>query len=271
MSILDDSGNVTGTIQTGGSPFAMSWDGARLWVGDFGTTSKPGNTVTLYNPTGKKMNTYKVGTQPFSLSYDPDDNETWIALYGDDKVVAVDPHGKIVKTVDVSSDGHNPNTVLWASGQLWVTLAGSDTAPGDTVISIRADGTITGPFTAGKSPADLAWDDTDQFLFVANFLDNTVTALDASGSVVGTYQVGTGPAALAWDGTHLWVTLGSDNAVVAMDATGNIVTKISLDNSPNGITYDGQSYVWVVLQGTNTQPGNTIVQIDILAAGGGSV
>jgi YVTN family beta-propeller protein len=272
VSILDDSGNVTGTIQTGGSPFAMSWDGARLWVADFGTDKNPGNSVTLYDPSGKKMNTYKVGKQPFSLSYDADDNETWIALYGDDKVVAVDPRGKIVKTVDVSSDGHNPNTVLWANSQLWVTLGGSDTAPGHTVISIGADGTITGPFTVGQSPADLAWDDTDQFLFVANFLDNSVTALDAMGNVVGTYPVGNGPLALAWDGNHLWITLGSDNTVVAMDATGKIAAKIQLDNSPNGIVYDGQSNVWVAIQGTTDKPGNTIVQINIQAAGGsGSV
>ncbi len=269
VSILDDAGNVNGSIQTGGTPFAMSWDGARLWVADVGTTSKPGNMVTLYDQGGSKLNTYKVGAQPFSLSYDPDDNETWIALYGDDKVVAVDPHGKIVKTVDVSKDGHNPNTVLWVNGQLWVTLAGPDKTPGTTVISVSADGTITGPFTVGKSPADLAWDDTDQFLFVANYLDNTVTALDATGSVVGTYSVGNGPGAVAWDGTHLWVTLASDNAVVAMDATGNVLTKISLDNSPNGITYDGQSNVWVAIQGTTQQPGNTIVQINIQAADAG--
>ncbi|MHB8628568.1 MAG: hypothetical protein ACYDBJ_17780 [Aggregatilineales bacterium] len=269
VSILDGSGSVTGSIQTGGSPFAMSWDGARLWVADFGTTSKPGNTVTLYDQNGNKLNSYKVGKQPFSLTYDPDDNETWVALYGDDKVVAVDPHGKIVKTVDVSKAGHNPNTVLWVNGQLWVTLAGSDTAPGNTVISVSADGTITGPFTVGKSPADLAWDDTDQFLFVANYLDNTITTLDASGSLVGTYSIGNGPSAVAWDGTHLWVALGGDNAVAAMDSTGNILTKIPLDNSPNGITYDGQSNVWVALQGTTNHPGNTIVQINIQAVGGG--
>jgi YVTN family beta-propeller protein len=264
VSILDGEGTLTGTIKTGGAPFAMSWDGARLWVADFGTDQKPGNSVTLFDSTGKKLNTYKVGKQPISLSYDSDDLLTWIALYGDDKIVAVDAHGKIVHTVDVSDSGHNPNTVLWTSTQLWVTLQGTDQAPDNKVLNIDATGAILNTITVGQLPADLAWDDADQIVFVANNADGTITAINAAdGSIISTYKVGTSPSALAWDGTHLWATLATENTVAVLDKSGNIITKVPLDDIPNGITYDGLSSVWVALPGSVDHPGSTIVQIDI--------
>lgn len=266
VSILDDQGTVSDTIQTNGVPVAMVWDGARLWVADFGTDSKPGNTVTLYDAAGKKLSTIKVGKQPISMSYDPDHLLTWIALYGDDKIIAVDARGKIVHSIDVSSDGHNPNTVLWTSNQLWATLQGTDQAPDQTVLAIDlSSATITNTITVGSAPADLAWDDADQRLFVANNADGTITALAADGTVIGTYTVGTSPNALAWDGTTLWVTLGTENTVAALSKDGQILNKIPLDNIPNGITFDGQSSVWVCIQGSTNQPGSTIVRISINA------
>lgn len=266
VSILDGDGNATGTIKVGGVPFALAWDGARLWVADYGTTDKPGNTVSVFDAKGKKIGTYKVGTQPFSMSYDIADSQMWIALYGDNKIVSLDPKGKVVNTVDVSEAGHNPNTVLWAGTQLFATLSGTQDNVGNTVIAVGSDGSITGTFNVGKNPADLAWDDADQTLFVANYDDGTVTALDAEGNTIGTYKVGKNPGALAWDGEHLWVSLSGENAAAALDNKGKVLAKVALDNAPNGITSDGAGHVWVALQGTNDKPGNEIARINTATA-----
>ncbi len=264
VSILDEDGNPTGSIQTGGVPFTLAWDGARLWVADLGTTDKPGNTVSVFDPKGKKLGSYKVGSQPFSMSYDADDKLMWVAIYGENKVVALDPKGKIVSTFDVTESGEsgsNPNTVLWTGTELFVTLAGTDTNKGNTVLTLGSDGVMTGSFKVGQSPADLAWDDADQILYTANYDDDSVTALSAEGKTVGTYKVGKNPAALTWDGTHLWVSLAGENAVVALDKKGKVVAKAALSNSPNGITNDGMGHVWVALQGTNDSPGSEVIRI----------
>ncbi len=266
ISILDGDGNSTGSIKVGGTPFAMAWDGARLWVSDYGTTDKPGNSVSVFDAKGKKIGTYKVGGLPFSLSFDADSKLMWVALYADNKVVAVDAKGKVTTTVDVSEAGSNPNTVLWNGTQLFATLAGTQQDVGSTVIAIGTDGTITGTYIVGKNPADLAWDDTDQLLFVANYDDNTVTALDADGKSVGTYKVGKNPSALAWDGTNLWVSLSGDSAIVALSPKGKVLAKIPLSSAPNGVTYDGTSMLWVALQGTANSPGSEVARIEISTA-----
>ncbi len=265
VSILDGDGNLTNTIPVGGVPFAMAWDGARLWVSDLGTASKPGKSVTLFDSKGKKIATYRVGQQPFSLSYDPDDQKMWIALFDDNEVVGVDAKGKIVTTVDMNGTGNNPNTVLWAGGQLWVTLSG-DAKADNKVAIVDGSGTISGPFDVGQSPADLAWDEADGLLFVPNALDNTVTALDSTGKVKGTYPVGRDPIAVAWDGKALWVTLFDDKAVEAISPDGNKLTQIDLGISPNGIVYDGLGNVWIALQGTTDKPGNTVARVPVSLA-----
>ena len=266
VSILDGDGNVTGTITTGGAPQALAWDGTRLWVADFGTDQAPGNSVSVYSDTGKKVGTYKVGLNPLSMSYDPDNQRMWVALYGDDKVVALNLKGKIVSTIDVSGSGHSPNTVLWAGTQLWVTLQGALDKPDNKVLTIDTDGNITNTIEVGKQPVDFAWDDADQIMYVANYGDDTINALDATGKITGTYPVGKNPTALAWDGKHLWCTLDADKSVVVLDSTGQVLTTVALDDAPNGITFDTMSSMWVSLPGTTDKPGSSLARIDITSA-----
>ncbi|MCC7448867.1 MAG: YncE family protein [Anaerolineae bacterium] len=258
ISVLDADGNVTGTIKVGGVPFAMAWDGARLWVADLGTADTPGDSVSVFDAKGKKVGTFKVGSQPFSLSYDADNERMWIALYGENKIVAVDAQGEVVTSVDTDT---NPNTVLWTGDRLFATLAGNQDNIGSSVIAVDTDGNITGTFKVGKSPADLAWDKSGKTLYVANYDDGTITALNSAGKVTGTFKVGQNPSALAWDGSHLWVTLGGDKSVVALDKKGKQLAKVSLDSTPNGVTFDG-TYIWVANQGTGDEPGSTVTKID---------
>jgi YVTN family beta-propeller protein len=262
VSVLDGDGNKVSTIKVGGVPFAMAWDGKRLWVADLGTDAKPGDSVNVFDAKGKKAGTFKVGAQPFSLSYDADNKRMWIALYGENKIVSVDPKGEILSSIDTDT---NPNTVLWTGDVLWATLAGTQDKPGNQVLAIDTDSNITGTFKVGKSPADLAWNADDQILYVANYDDNNVMALGVDGKVKGTYKVGKGPGALAWDGTHLWVSLGGDSAVVALSNKGKVLAKVPVSPAPNGITFDG-THIWAANQGPSDKPGSTVTRIDVAGA-----
>jgi YVTN family beta-propeller protein len=259
VSVLDGDGNNTNTITTP-SPASIATDGTNIWVANTGTDTAPGNSVSVFTPAGKKVGTYTVGKEPYSMSYDPDDQLMWIALYADKKVVGVNSKGKVAATVTVTT---NPNTVLYAgSSVLWITLAGPWDTPNNTVMAINTqDKSTIGTLKVGKLPADLAWDSTDNILFVANYTDNTISALDVPNKKLNTIKTGTNPNALVWDGTHLWVALGGDNQVVALDTSGSVLTTIPLDKSPFSMIYDGNANVWVSQFGTTADPGNTVTRI----------
>jgi DNA-binding beta-propeller fold protein YncE len=263
LTILDGDGNNVKTVEVGGLPGWMAWDGKRLWVADLGTSDQPGNSVNLFDAKGKKVGTFEVGIEPYSLSYDADNQRMWIALYTDKKVISVDAKGEILSSVDTD---FNPNTVLWTGDKLWVTLAGDWENPNNTIIALDTDSNIIDTFKVGKAPADLAWDDEDKILFVANSQDNNVMALNEDGKVVGTYKVGKEPAALAWDGEHLWVSLKGDQAVVALSNKGKVLKRFPMNFAPYGLSYDGSQYVWVANEGTSEAPGNTVTRIDVAAA-----
>ena len=260
VSELDSDGNLVNTLQVGGTPFNLAWDGKRLWVADLGADGQTGQTVFVFDATGKKVASYKVGLEPFSLSYDKDNNRMWIALYGENKVLAVDMNGKVLTTVTIDN---RPNTVLWDGTQLWVTIAGDNSNQGTEVIAIDTDGTILGTYQVGGSPADLAWDKDGQALYVANSDTNNVSVLDATGNPIGKFKVGQAPAALAWDGSHLWISLSGADSVVAVDKTGKILVTVPANN-PNGIMFDG-TYIWVCNEGLTAKPSKSITRIDVAA------
>ncbi|HVO42383.1 MAG TPA: YncE family protein, partial [Aggregatilineales bacterium] len=203
VSKLDQDGASVGSLSVGGTPFDMGWDGERLWVANLGDDGQSGKTVTVFDANDKKIGTYTLGLEPFSMSYDREDSRMWVALYGENKIIAVDARGKVQASVDTEN---RPNTVLWTGSQLWATLAGDDQNVGQTVITLDSNATITGTYTVGKNPSDLAWSPENQLVYTADYDDGTVTALATSGMMVGKYRVGKEPAALAWDGQHLWVS-----------------------------------------------------------------
>jgi DNA-binding beta-propeller fold protein YncE len=259
VSVLNGDGETVATAKLGGVPGWMAWDGKRLWVPDVGSTDEPGTKVNLLDGKGKKVGSFEVGSQPYSISYDKENKLMWVALYGDKKVVSVDAKGQIVTTVDTE---FGPNTVLWTGDTLWVTLFGEFDNPNNQVMAIDVDGNVIGTFKVGKGPADLAWNPDDELVYVANQIDNNVMALNRDGKVVGTYKVGKGPIALLWDGEHLWASLSGENAVAAMTNKGKVLKKVPVTTGPNGLAFDG-TYLWVANEGTTDEPGNTVTRIDV--------
>jgi DNA-binding beta-propeller fold protein YncE len=67
---------VANTLQIGGTPALMAFDGANLWVTDY-----TGNRVVEVSPTtGAILNTFPVGPGPYGIIYNPLTKTIWIAI-----------------------------------------------------------------------------------------------------------------------------------------------------------------------------------------------
>jgi DNA-binding beta-propeller fold protein YncE len=75
---------------------------------------------------------------------------------------------------------------------------------------LAADGSLVGAYSAGSTPAGIAFDGVN--IWVANYSSASVTKLlAADGSLVGVYWVGSTPMGVAFDGANIWVAnYGSD-------------------------------------------------------------
>ena len=187
----------------------------------------------------------------------------WIALYNDNRIVAVDSRGKTILTVDTDI---NPNTVLWTGDELWATLGGTTGQQGNSVIAVDNTGKVISTSIVGALPADLAWNDVDQVLYTASYSDGMVTTVNSDGTVLGTFKVGNGPSALAWDGSQLWVALYTDQAVAAFTSKGKQLVVQPLKFAPNSVISDGNGHVWVSETGTDKAAGDQVTEIDTASA-----
>jgi hypothetical protein len=259
ITILDSDGNTVNTIQAGFPCGYMAWDGKRLWVPDLGTADKPGNSIHLYDATGKSVGTFKVGAGPNGISYDADNKRMWVALLFDKKVVSLDTKGKVLSSVDLD---FSPISTLWDGTQLWVTTASDQDGANDTLLRIDADSNIASTIEVGKYARQMAFNDTDKVLVLTNRDDNKVMLVDPDGNIAATLKVSKGPRGAVWDGERLWVSLFGENSIVALDGKGKVLKKVSVSASVSNLTYDG-TYIWATAYGTADNPGNQVVRIEV--------
>lgn len=239
-------------------------------MADLGTADKPGSTVAVFDldlsganrGIPKLVNTFQVGLRPISLSYDDVHHLMWIALYADNKIVAVDTNGKIQATLATDS---TPTTVLWTGSEAWATLGGSGDKPGTKIARIAPDSSgkfvIQGLTTVGRQPTDLAWDKESRRLFVANYADNSVMVVDPAQGVKSTYHLGSGPSALAWSRGHLWVAMFDAKSVVALNGLGMVILTVRLSAEPNALVVV-DSFIWAITSGTADAPAQSITLIN---------
>lgn len=116
------------------------------------------------------------------------------------------------------------------------------------------------PYTTTAYPRAMAFD--GQWVWIANWADNSITRLNAADGVyidtiAGPRTVGNQPVALAWDGTHMWVANYQDNTVYRLPRIGDNGT-VPESNAqfgagqgiqrPIALLYDGSAHIWVVNQ-----------------------
>jgi YVTN family beta-propeller protein len=98
---------VVATINVGVNPFgdAMAPDGSSLWVANSGTSSTPGKTVTLVNPsTYAIQGTVQVGNFPEDIAFAHAGSQAFVTNDDDNTVSVVNTSTRsVTQTVDLSS------------------------------------------------------------------------------------------------------------------------------------------------------------------------
>jgi len=219
-------------FSVGVEPSAMAFDGADIWVTNYGS-----NTVTEFAAsTGKVIGTFNVGTKPSGIAFDG--GNLWVANSGSNNVTKLlAATGAVVGTYNVGSD---PYGVTFDGVNIWVT-----NVEGDNVTKlVAATGALVGAYPVGTSPSGIAFDGVN--IWVANGDNGTVTKLlAATGALVGTYNVGTDPHGVAFDGTNIWVSNYRNNSVTKLlAANGALVGTYNVGVTPQWVVFDGAN-IWV--------------------------
>jgi len=228
----------------GGQPCALAFDGANIWVANYGSS----NVMKLRASDGGILGTYSTGGNgPRALAFDG--ANIWVANYGSSTVTKLRASdGGILGTYSVGGGG--PRGLAFDGANIWVANYGSS-----TVAKLRAsDGGISGVYSAGGGqPCALAFDGAN--IWVANYGSNTVAKLRASnGGILGTYSTGGGqPCALAFDGANIWVANYNGDTVAKLRASDGGISGVysAGGGGPCALAFDGAN-IWVANYGSNT-------------------
>jgi hypothetical protein len=111
--------NQTGNqFSVGSQPWGIAFDGASIWVANFGS-----NSVTkLRASDGANLGNFAVGTNPFGIAFDG--ASIWVANYGSNNVTKLRASdGASLGTYTV---GSFPRGLAFDGANIWVTNAGSN-------------------------------------------------------------------------------------------------------------------------------------------------
>jgi hypothetical protein len=268
-------------ISLGGSPQALAFDGANVWVANFG-----GSVTELRASDATTLGTFPVLGAPVQIIYAA--QKIWVASWGDatedipGNITELSLSGQVLNIVNLGTDPNSgqplePIALASDGTNVYFTVANNSTyralENGATVTIgntrsiadyLLYDGTqiwvsyggtntvsagspmlpVTQVFTVGQLPVALAFDSVN--IWAANYTDGTVTKLrDSDGAKLGTFAAGSTPSGIAFDGANIWVTNNSANTVTLLRASdGGGVATYNTASSPLGIVFDG-NHMWV--------------------------
>jgi hypothetical protein len=276
---IQESGRLD--VPVGGSPQALAFDGANIWVANFG-----GSVTELRASDATTLGTFPVSGAPVAIICAA--QRIWVASWGDatadtpGNITELSPSGQLLNVINLgtdpnsgapiepialASDGTNVyftvlnNTTYRAIENGGIVTLGNTRSIADYLLydgtqiwvsygganTVSAGGPllpVTQVFTVGQNPVALAFDSVN--VWVANNADGTVTKLrDSDGANLGTFAAGSTPSAIAFDGANIWVTNNSANTVTLLRASdGAGVATYNTAASPLGMVFDG-NHMWV--------------------------
>ena len=245
VSVLNDSTDqVVGFLPAGGaSPVAVAYDPARqqLFV-----ANQDSDDVTIFDTaTNALVKTVPVGTSPCALVYDTEDGDIYVANFGSENLTIIDGSSDSVGTPPAVVVGYHPDALAYspAFDELFVANLSSDPSanPGNVSVVNASTDSVARNVTVGDDPVALAWDASEQELFVADRADDSVTVLSGNNSTVeATVPVGASPTAIAVDPAEDAVFVGNAGSanLTVLDDQNNLSMGSVAVLAPSGLAYD---------------------------------
>jgi len=233
------------TITVGKYPYEVAFDGAHVWVANYGE-----NSLSKIDIVTNAVAAVPVGTNPRGVAFDGE--HIWVANSGDNSVSKIDiVTNAVVETVPV---GDNPRGVAFDGTHIWV-INFNDNSVSKIDIATNA---VVETVHVGEKPRGVAFDGVH--IWVANFNGNSVSKVDIhTNKVVATVSVGEKPRRVVFDGAHIWATNSGDNNLSKIDiVTDAVVATVSVGISPRGVAFDG-THIWIV-----NSDDNSISKMDIV-------
>jgi hypothetical protein len=242
---------IANTIQIGGTPALMTFDGASVWLTDY-----TGNRVVKVDAaSGTILNTYSVGPGPYGIVYDSPTKTIWIAISKgspgwiqvmnltntktwsvptptptpkylmDNEFVYVTDGGLNLswfnsRTRLLAGESSVPapaSGIVWSDGHAWVAGNGD-------ISEIISRGSYLIYYTSGQFPEciyqALATDRAGNLYLPCSTAAGTNDLQQFSQStlaVTKTIKVPTNPVALVWANGQLWVSSQAGNMVTSLN------------------------------------------------------
>jgi YVTN family beta-propeller protein len=208
VSIISPSNVVSGNFSVPYEPTGIAYDSSS---GDLYITEQAANTTAVYSPasTAKPIATLIVGHQPIAATYDPDNNEVYVANSNSSNVSVIDASTPAV--IGAIPVGDGPLGLAYDSGQHELFVA-NDESNSTTVISTTSN-TAIATVTVGLRPDGAAYNPTLGVVVVSDEGSAEVSViLDSNNSVVSTVPVGLDPVGVAWDSANGYEYVANANS-----------------------------------------------------------
>ena len=264
---------ISGTpFSTGSIPSAIAVTPART----FGyVLSSGGNGILAYTFDKSKggltaaAGAVATGTNPVAIAIDPSSQHVYALNQGSSNISAysIDQTSGVLTPISGSPFSTIANPVSMAMTVKGDAIYVVSPTQGVASLSVKSDGTLASgqvPIPAGTSPAFVAVDPGNHFVYVADSAGNALFGFTVSGTslspISGSFATGTTPVALAMrpDGKFLYVAnQGSNNVSGFSIGSGGALTALSnspfsAGTSPSFLTANHNgNHLYVADQGSN--------------------
>lgn len=238
VSLVDlESGAVRATLPTGGGPHevAVSPDGRRALIANYGTRGEAGSTLTLIDvPAAEVVSTLELGEyrRPHGVVF-LDDERAAVTVEGNRAVIVVDvAAGEVLRAIETGQEVSHMLAVDGARKRAYVANIGSGTI---TALDLEK-GSKLGDVATGEGAEGIAVTPDGSQVWVTNRGADTVSLVDPESlEVVTTLESASFPirAEVTPDGRHVLVTNArSGNLTVIDTGSRKVARRVSLRVEP---------------------------------------
>jgi YVTN family beta-propeller protein len=231
-----------GLVPTGEAPHELiaSADGRMAFVCNYGTTDRPGNTISIVDVASRKeLRRVDLGALLRPHGITESNGKIYFTIEGSRAIARYDPTvGRIDWTMGTGQGGTHMLVAANASGKLYTANRDSDTV---TAIA-PATGTNTWTMTqiaVGKAPEGIALSPDEREVWAAHRGDGGISIIDtATDRVKETLKMGRAPIRVKFtiDGRRVLVSDSQGNEVVVFDAlTRKELKRIPVGGVPAGL------------------------------------